>query len=138
SCALSLHADHLETRFSFRTRLLDCLWAGLPVVCTAGDELAELVAARGLGAAVAPGDVDGAAAAIVGVLERGRAPYAEALACAAGEYSWPRVAAPLISYLRSSPPRRPRRAALLASPGRWARAGATRLARTSLRGLRRL
>ena len=35
-CALSTHVDHLETRFAFRTRLLDCFWAGLPVVCTRG------------------------------------------------------------------------------------------------------
>ena len=34
-CAISTHVDHLETRFAFRTRLLDCFWAGLPVVCTA-------------------------------------------------------------------------------------------------------
>ena len=137
-CALSLHADHLETRFSFRTRLLDCLWAGLPVVCTAGDELAQLVAARALGASVVPGDADAAALAIVGVLESGRAAYAEALAGAAGEYAWPRVAAPLISYVCGDQARRPRRAAAFASPGRWARAGATRLLRASLRWLRRL
>ena len=30
--AVSAHFDDIETRFAFRTRLLDCLWAGLPVV----------------------------------------------------------------------------------------------------------
>ena len=33
-CALSLHHDHLETRYAFRTRVLDCFWASLPIVCT--------------------------------------------------------------------------------------------------------
>lgn len=44
-CAISTHVEHLETRYSSRTRLLDCFWAGLPVVCTTGDDLAARVAA---------------------------------------------------------------------------------------------
>ena len=40
-CALSTHEDHLETRFAFRTRVLDCFWARLPIVCTGGDDLAD-------------------------------------------------------------------------------------------------
>ena len=56
---LSTHRDHLETRLSFRTRMLDYLWTGLPIVCTDGDVFASLVAERGLGAVVPPGDVDG-------------------------------------------------------------------------------
>ena len=32
--AVSAHFDDIETRFAFRTRFLDCLWAGLPVVTT--------------------------------------------------------------------------------------------------------
>ena len=32
---VSAHHDHLEARFSFRTRVLDYLWAGLPYVGTA-------------------------------------------------------------------------------------------------------
>ena len=54
---LSTHLDHVETAFSFRTRILDYLWADLPVVCTAGDSLADLVAAEGLGVTVPAGDV---------------------------------------------------------------------------------
>ena len=46
-CAISTHEDHLETRFAFRTRLLDCFWSALPVVCTGGDELADLVEREG-------------------------------------------------------------------------------------------
>src|SRR5690606_10564514 len=56
---VSAHFDHIETAFSFRTRILDYLWADLPIVCTEGDTFGELVAAEGLGAAVAPEDVDG-------------------------------------------------------------------------------
>ena len=34
--ASARHVDHVETAFSFRTRVLDYLWAGLPTVTTAG------------------------------------------------------------------------------------------------------
>ena len=106
-CAVSAHLDHVETRFAFRTRLLDCFWAGLPVVCTEGDDLAERVARDDLGGTVAAGDVDGMAAALGRVLERGRAPYAPRLAAAARDYAWDNVTAPLVDVVMSDarPPR---------------------------------
>lgn len=61
---ISTHADHLEARLAFRARILDYLWAGLPVVATNGDILAMLIHSSGIGAVVEPGDVDGLAAAI--------------------------------------------------------------------------
>jgi glycosyltransferase involved in cell wall biosynthesis len=57
--AVSAHFDDIETRFAFRTRLLDCLWAGVPVVTTRGDALGDLVVAGGAGRAVDFGDVQG-------------------------------------------------------------------------------
>lgn len=65
---VSVHQDHIETAFSFRTRILDYLWARLPVVATAGDAMGDLIASRGFGAAVPPGDIDGLAAAITALL----------------------------------------------------------------------
>ena len=59
-CAISTHAGHLEARFAFRTRMLDCFWSGLPVVCSAGDALAERVERDDLGAVAPPGDRPGA------------------------------------------------------------------------------
>ncbi len=43
---VSTHHDHVETAFSFRTRILDYFWAGLPVVTTRGDALADVIEAR--------------------------------------------------------------------------------------------
>jgi glycosyltransferase involved in cell wall biosynthesis len=103
-CALSVHEEHLETRFAFRTRLLDCFWSGLPVVCTEGDELAERVAREDLGEAVPAGDAEALAEALERVLERGRASYAQALSAVAAEYSWPRVARPLVDYATAREP----------------------------------
>ena len=49
------HHEHLEARFSFRTRVLDHFWAGLPSVVSSGDAIGDLVDRRGLGRAVEPG-----------------------------------------------------------------------------------
>ena len=40
---ISSHFEHLETRFSFRTRALDYFWAQLPVITTCGDTIADWV-----------------------------------------------------------------------------------------------
>ncbi len=66
---VSAHFDNIETRFAFRTRVLDYLWAGLPIVTTEGDVLSELVGARHLGRVVAEGDVEGWVHAIEELLD---------------------------------------------------------------------
>ncbi len=115
--AISTHADHLESRFAFRTRLLDCLWTGLPPVVTAGDELAARIAADDLGAVAPPGDAGALAEGIERVLGRGRESYAPALRAAARDYAWPRVVAPLRAFLAGDgEPGRPGGAPVLARP----------------------
>lgn len=97
--AISTHREHLETRFAFRTRLLDCFWAGLPPVVSSGDALADEIAAHDLGATAAPGDLDGLAAGVAEVLERGREHYAGGLRVAAQRHAWSRVVEPLWRFL---------------------------------------
>jgi glycosyltransferase involved in cell wall biosynthesis len=63
---VSTHHAHIETTFSFRTRILDYLWAELPMVVTEGDHFADLVEREGLGRVVPAGDVD----ALVDALEQ--------------------------------------------------------------------
>ena len=65
---VSTHLDHVETEFSFRTRILDYLWAGLPVVATGGDSFAEIIKERGIGSTVPAEDVDALEAALFAVL----------------------------------------------------------------------
>ncbi len=62
--AVSAHFDLPETRFSFRTRILDYFWAGLPILTTCGDELAERVEREGAGYALPYQDVAAWASAI--------------------------------------------------------------------------
>jgi glycosyltransferase involved in cell wall biosynthesis len=106
-CAISTHVEHLETRFAFRTRLLDCFWSGLPIVCTQGDELAARIERDDLGGTAPQEDAEALANRLEEVLERGRNAYSERLARAAADHSWSRVAEPLVDWVTSPdlPPR---------------------------------
>lgn len=66
---LSTHFDHLETRFSFRTRLLDYLWANLPIVATKGDVFAELIERHQLGIVVPDQKEEAIAEAILALVD---------------------------------------------------------------------
>ena len=98
--AISLHHDHVETRFSFRTRFLDCFWTGLPLLATAGDVLADAAAAAGAGVTLADGDVDGVAEALRALaLDADRRRTMGQRSHALGEgYTWERVARPLAAF----------------------------------------
>ena len=52
NCGVSTHFDNLETHFSFRTRILDYLWAELPMLLTEGDYFASLCQKENLGVVV--------------------------------------------------------------------------------------
>jgi glycosyltransferase involved in cell wall biosynthesis len=94
-CMVSTHLDHLESNFSFRTRLLDCFWVGVPAICTAGDELSEAIERSNGGVSVPYADVDAVAAAMLEVLGRGRESYRERLLEAGKALVWPRAIEPL-------------------------------------------
>lgn len=94
--AVSAHLDHLETRYSFRSRVLDYIWAGLPMVLTEGDVLADEVAANGLGKVVPPRDeraIEGALAELLA-----SPPPKERFAALARHYHWEEVARPLVGF----------------------------------------
>jgi glycosyltransferase involved in cell wall biosynthesis len=132
NCAASAHSDNLETRFAFRTRQLDCFWAGLPIVCTEGDELATRVELEGLGRTVPPGNPEAMADALEDVLENGRESYATNLAAAAEQFTWPRVTDRIVRFT-TAPGHPPRiRGNPLAHPARWARGAAFTSARSVL------
>lgn len=63
------YVEGLETHFSHRTRFLDVFWAELPLVCTRGDVLADMVEEHRLGLTVSEGDISGVANAILRLLD---------------------------------------------------------------------
>lgn len=104
---VSCHYPHVETEFSFRTRILDYLWAGLPIVSTEGDAFAELITREGLGRAVPAEDVEALRAALEHVLTSAeRTEYVANVRRVAATMRWTDVLAPLVEFCRA-----PRRAA---------------------------
>jgi glycosyltransferase involved in cell wall biosynthesis len=68
SCALCLAHDGIEHRLAQRTRLLDLLSAGVPIVCTQGDALGARAVEAGAATAIPAGDFEGAARALSALL----------------------------------------------------------------------
>ncbi len=98
--AISLHVEHIETAYSFRTRILDYIWAGLPIVATRGDGFAEIIESEGLGAVIPGGDVDAAVEAIGRLLDdRSAGERCRANAAAVAErFVWSEVLRPLVEF----------------------------------------
>ena len=100
---VSTHMSHIETTFAFRTRILDYLWASLPMVVTEGDIFAELVAAEGLGVVVPAQDV----AALEAALERALfddefvASVRKNVERVRQRFLWERSLEPLVEFVRS-------------------------------------
>lgn len=88
---ISANRLHVETRFSFRTRMLDYIWAGLPIVASDGDVLSDLVTEKGLGLVPPSGDAAAFAAAIEKLLDDQalRRQCQENLAAQADVMRWP-------------------------------------------------
>ncbi len=101
---ISLHFAHLETHFSFRTRLLDYIWASLPTIVTRGDVLSDLIEQNKLGWTVGYEDVDGVSEAILQSLDVSRTEFADRFAAVAQKLTWEKVMQPLIEFCRQ--PRR--------------------------------
>ncbi len=100
---VSTHLDHVETEFSFRTRILDYIWAGLPVVATGGDAFADLIEHHGLGVVVPPNDVEALEEALHRLLtdEDANRQCRDAIASYAPDLRWERVLGPLKAFCRN-------------------------------------
>jgi hypothetical protein len=97
--AVISHYSHIETHFSFRTRVLDCIWAGLPIIITEGDAMAELVRSEGLGYTVPSGNADAMAEAIERLLTMpDREQFSTAFERVRQQFTWDRVIQPLKRY----------------------------------------
>lgn len=98
---VSTHFVHLETAYSFRTRILDYLWAGLPIVTTEGDTFAQIVDHNKLGVVVDELDVDSCVAALIRMIDdpdfyesciRNVSKIRE-------QFKWSNAAAPLVNFV---------------------------------------
>ncbi|MFQ3662334.1 MAG: glycosyltransferase family 4 protein [Chloroflexaceae bacterium] len=102
---VSLHRQHLETAYAaIRSRFLDCLWVGLPVVWSDGDAAAALVRAHTCGLVVAPEDPEAVATALRELLSDAalRADMAARARALAPRFAWPEVIRPLLEWIAAS------------------------------------
>ncbi|MFN2290446.1 MAG: glycosyltransferase family 4 protein [Anaerolineae bacterium] len=99
----SLHFDTLETHFAFRTRILDYIWASLPMVVTGGDSTSELVKAYDLGQVVPPGDAEAVAAALHCLLNTPdlRATHLPRFEEVQPQFTWERVCEPIARFCQN-------------------------------------
>lgn len=151
--AVSTHLPHVETRYAYRTRLLDCIWTGLPMLVTDGDVLADVVRGEGrtgdapgagvrhaLGEVIPPNDIAACVAALRRLLAvvdtaeaagdptRGRAAFAAAFDRVRASMTWS-AATESLARFTAAPRRAPDR------PN--GDASASRAAATPVRGLPR-
>ncbi|MGB3976911.1 MAG: glycosyltransferase family 4 protein [bacterium] len=98
--AVSTHYPHLETRFSFRTRILDYIWAGLPFVCTEGDVLSEWAEGHEAGLAVPPENVQALSVAFQTLLldKDMYRKHRDNLKILAEHMHWSRVLKPVVDF----------------------------------------
>lgn len=100
---VSIHEDHLESEFSFRTRLLDYVWAHLPMVVTEGDVWSEIVREKKIGYVVGPKDVE----QLAEIISHAYSNHAELLEikqrlmAVSQEFTWSRTLQPLLLDLNS-------------------------------------
>ena len=129
--AVCTYFNNLETHFSLRTRFVDVFWAELPLICTEGDVLADMVREKEMGIAVPEEDVDAVADAILTVLADPARyqQYRENIRAANLEMSWTVALTNLVQFCRdprSSAVPKWKRSVMLA--GAWAQWVAQRLA----------
>jgi GT2 family glycosyltransferase/glycosyltransferase involved in cell wall biosynthesis len=98
---VSIHRPGIESDFASRTRLLDCIWAGLPVISTAGDPISDLIATHELGWVIPPKRPDLVAGAILAMLSDDglRDRVAEAARPLRAELTWEAVVEPISAFL---------------------------------------
>jgi GT2 family glycosyltransferase len=135
---VSTHYAHIETTFSFRTRILDYMWANLPIVTTEGDSFGDLVAAEGMGVAVPERDIDALAAALEKMLYNERAVTAarKAVSRVREEFTWEKALAPLIEFCKNpyvAPDRADEQALAVGTLGQGATVGRSRVAMSPAR-----
>ena len=95
-----LHHPGRETELSFRTRVLDGVWAAVPLLLSEGGAATRIANAEGWGAVVPPGDAKLAAAALDLLLgDRSQDRCRAQLATARDAWRWSVVAQPLVEAL---------------------------------------
>lgn len=99
--ALSLHHETVETQLAFRSRMLEYIWAGLPMVATKGDATSKFVTGYNLGHIVNYADVAAVKQAIIDILNTPSSHFQQGFATARQDLTWEKAARPLIQFCQN-------------------------------------
>lgn len=92
------HPLSMETHYAARTRALDYLWAGLPILTTEGDTVAEWVERYQLGATIRANDPADFVRGVLAALACVRTEVATRMQPLASRLVWPQAIAPLHAF----------------------------------------
>lgn len=104
SVGVSTHFENLETLYSFRTRVLDYLWADLPMVLTRGDFMGDMVDHCNLGSTVEYEDPDGFEKALLSIIDNEKTmnEMKVNIANVKKDYTWDKLAENLSKLIKSN------------------------------------
>jgi hypothetical protein len=105
SLGVSLHKRHLETKYSFRTRLMDYIWGSIPMVLSEGDYLSGKLIDMNVAEPVSMSDKNSVANAVIKMLGKMENPEArifmnDTFKTLQSEYTWSNLLKPLTSELK--------------------------------------
>lgn len=100
TAGLSLHQEKIETEFAYRTRVMDYIWAKLPIITTEGDSIAKLVKEENIGEVVKYENISQLARVIESVATNKSLKdiYVKNLEKIQPKFYWENVTKPLVEY----------------------------------------
>ena len=100
SIGLSIHQKRVETEFSYRTRVIDYIWAKLPIITTEGDSIAKMVKEENIGEVVRYENTHQLARVMEGTISNRSLIeiYKKNLNKIVHRFDWENVTRPLVKY----------------------------------------
>jgi glycosyltransferase involved in cell wall biosynthesis len=100
NAGLSIHREKIETEFAYRTRVMDYIWAKLPIITTEGDSIAKMVKDENIGEVVKYENTHQLARVIESILVNRSLKdiYRKNLEKITPRFYWENVTKPLINY----------------------------------------
>jgi glycosyltransferase involved in cell wall biosynthesis len=96
---VTLHTSHIETHFSIRTRVLDYMWARLPLLVSSGDVTSQWVREYNLGSVVQPESPEEVAQALRDLLSVPKQAWFSNFDEVHQRFKWADIITPLRAYL---------------------------------------
>ncbi|MBM3705438.1 MAG: glycosyltransferase family 4 protein [Actinobacteria bacterium] len=100
TAGLSIHHEKVETEFAYRTRVMDYIWAKLPIITTEGDSIAKMVKTENIGEVIKYENINQLARVMESMASNRslRDIYVKNLEKMQPRFYWENVTEPLVEY----------------------------------------